>query len=335
MEKIAVSDDLKQQMDSWLKAQQAYWSALSEHNDDMPNPEGWLDFVTRYQKSIGQELPQQFSQLIDILGVQSHNFNQYGEDLIRHFRDNGTEQQIESAVSEFQNYMQKQTTELLMRQWQLPEQVASLFKTHSFHDDLLFENPFISGMKSLLETPVVGSNPEVQARSREGLKLLLEYQEALSAYIKHYGEINQEAALRMTDQLGEREAPVETLQQLHDIWVDCYESSYSDTVFTDAYQKAHGRISNALMSLRKFTQDVRDVYFQSVGLATRKGLDTALQRQHQLRKEMRQTRRQLTSLNEAVETLQAQSTADLFTEMRNEIANLRNEVAELKKKLKE
>lgn len=326
-----MSDDLNQQMDSWLKAQEAYWKALNENKDSIQSPEGWLDFVTRHQKSIGRELPQQFSQLIDVLGVQSHHFNEYGEDLIRHFRNNGTELQLEAAVSEFQEYMQKQTTELLVRQWQLPEHIASLFKTHSVQDDNLLENPFFSGMKSLLETPAAGINPELQARSREGIKLLLQYQEALSVYINHYSQINQEAGSRMAQELAEKETPIETLQELHDIWVECYEASYSDTVFTDSYQQAHGRISNALMSLRKFIQDIRDVYFQSAGLATRTGLDTALKRQHQLRKEMRQTRRQVASLSEAVSQIDAQPTADLIREMREEVASLRKEIADLKR----
>lgn len=327
-----MSDDLKQQMDSWLRAQQAYWQTLSEHTDEARSPENWLAFVKRWQASAGEELPQQFSQLIEILGTQSHNFNEYGESLLRQFRQGGTQKALEDAATEFQQYMQKQTTDLLMRQWQLPEQVAALFKTHSFRDDLLFENPFISGVKSLLETPVIGSDPELQARSRDGIKLLLEYQEALAAYVEHYGQINQEATRRMMTRIAEQTAPVETLQQLHDIWVDSYESAYSDTVFTDAYQKAHGRISNALMALRKFGQECRDIFFQSVGLATRKGLDTALQRQHQLRKEMRMTRRELAALVSDVAQLQQQESAQLIRELRDEVNLLRSEIAQLKHK---
>ena len=330
-----MSDELNQQMKNWLEAQNAYWQTLGESSDELKNPEGWLEFIKRYQSSAGEALPQQFSQLMDVLSAQSNNFNTYGEDLIRQFRNSAGDQQIDLAVSEFQKYMQKQTTELLMRQWQLPEQVAALFKTHSFHDDLLFENPFISGMKSLLETPVVGSNPELQANSREAIRLLLEYQEALSAYISHYGEINQKASSRMTSRIAQREQPIETLHELHNIWVESYESAYSDTVFTDVYQQAHGRISNALMSLRNFAQNARDVYFQSAGLATRKGLDTALHRQHQLRKEMRHTRRQINTLNDAVTELQNQTFKELLDEMRNEITSLRGEVTALKKKLKE
>ncbi|WP_370278560.1 poly(R)-hydroxyalkanoic acid synthase subunit PhaE [Pontibacterium sp.] len=330
-----MSDNLNQQMNDWLEAQKAYWQALGESADELKNPEGWQEFIKRYQSTAGEALPLQFSQLMDVLSAQSHNFNEYGEELIRHFRNSGSEQQIESAVSEFQNYMQKQTTDLLMRQWQLPEQVAALFKTHSFHDDLLFENPFISGVKSLLETPVVGSNPELQANSREAIRLLLEYQEALSDYIRHYSEINQEAGRRMTHQLAERDGGIDTLRELHNVWVECYESAYSDTVFTDDYQQAHGRISNALMSLRNFSQNIRDIYFQSAGLATRKGLDTALQRQHQLRKEMRQARRQISALNDSVAEIQNQALVDLIQDMRSEITSLKKEVAALKKKVKE
>ena len=122
-----------------------------------------------------------------------------------------------------------------------------------------------------------------------------------------------------------------SLQELHDIWVEAYESAYSVTVFTDVYQRSHGRISNALMQLRKFLQDVRDIHFQSVGLATRTGLDTALQRQHKLRKEMRVNRREMLEFQEQLNQLQENTTSNAIAELKKEIASLKKEVASLKK----
>lgn len=85
------------------------------------------------------------------------------------------------------------------------------------------------------------------------------------------------------------------------------------------------------MRLRKFAQDVRDVHFQSVGLATRSGLDTALKRQHKLRKEMRVTSRELQSLKDQVASIQAESTAALIADLKKEISSLKREVTKLKK----
>ena len=320
-------------MEELLDAQKAYWQKLIS-GTEAPIPGDWADFLAKNQKEASQEAPKQFSQLLDILGAQSTNFTAYGEELLKQFRS-GSEQHLNQAVEQFSQYMQSQTADALMQQWQLPEQFAALFKTHSFRDDLMFENPFISGMKSLLETPVIGGNRENQEQIRETIKLTIEYQEALKEYIVHYNSINQHATTQMLQTLSQGETKAGSLQQLHDIWVDAYESAYSKTVFTDAYQRSHGRISNALMHLRKFAQDVRDVHFQSVGLATRKGLDTALKRQHQLRKEMRAQKREVQSISEQMNQLQSENTAHLIMEIKKEIADLRKEVAALKKAAKE
>ncbi|MGH1432255.1 MAG: poly(R)-hydroxyalkanoic acid synthase subunit PhaE [Neptuniibacter sp.] len=317
-------------IDSLLEAQKAYWNKISSAPSEVQSPEEWAEFLSHAHKKLNQEAPQQFSQLLDILGAQSRHFTQYGEDLLRHYRT-GEEQQLNDAVQQFQNYMQKQTGEMLMQQWQIPEQFASLFKTHSFSDDLLFENPFISGFKSLLETPVIGGNQETQQQTREAMKLTIEYQEALQEYVAHYGSINQNASQQMLNCISNAEEKVSSLEQLHEIWVDAYESAYSKTVFTDEYQRSHGRISNALMRLRKFAQDVRDVHFQTVGLATRSGLDTALKRQHQLRKEMRSSNRDLQALKKQVELLQAESVTSLIADLKKEITSLKREVTKLKK----
>ncbi|WP_415885064.1 poly(R)-hydroxyalkanoic acid synthase subunit PhaE [Neptuniibacter sp. QD37_6] len=319
-------------MEALLDAQKEYWKKITS-GAEMPQPQEWAELFTKSQETAKQEAPEQFAQMLDILGAQSKNFIQYGEDLLNQYR-NGGEQHLNQAVQEFQKYMQKQTADALMQQWQLPEQFASLFKTHSFRDDLLFENPFSSGMKSLLETPIIGTHRETQQQTREATKLTIEYQEALQEYVEHYSSINQNASTQMLNKLTEAVDEVSTLQQLHDIWVEAYESAYSDTVFTDAYQRSHGRISNALMNMRKFAQDVRDVHFQSVGLATRKGLDTALQRQHQMRKEMRNNRREMLAMQQEIAALKEQAAADLISELKKEISALKKEVTSLKKQAK-
>lgn len=306
-------------MEALLAQQKAYLDKLLA-GDLSEHQEAWSNLVTEGQRILRQEPPKQFAQLLDILSAQSSNFLEYGESILRSSQA-GEQIPLSEAVDSFKSYMQQQTTDALLRQWQVPEQFAALFKTHSFRDDLLLDNPFISGLKSLLETPVVGGQRETQEQIREAIKLTLEYQEALREYITHYNSINEQAAAKMLEQVSSPESKITSLQQLHDIWVEAYESAYAKTVFTDAYQRSHGRISNALMLLRKYIQDVRDVQFQSIGLATRKGLDTALSRQHQMRKELRTTKRELAALHEATA---------IISELRSEVEQLKAEVAALK-----
>ncbi len=324
-----MADDLKQQMAAWLAAQRSYWQTL-QHSDQAPSPESWTDFITLSQKTFGQALPPQYSQLVDILSAQSRNFNRFGADLLCRLHQPPGDTQPDTVITELQHYMQKQALELLLQQWQLPSQVAALFQTHSVRDELLLENPFIAGLKDLLESPATDAGSTLQRQLRESIGLLQQYQEALTAYIEHHTQINQDAGARMSQGVAAAEAPITTLRQLHDLWVASYEAAYSDRVFTPAYQQAHGNLSNALMQLLKFAQDVRDSQFETLGLATRRSLDTALQRQHQLRKQMKQTRREITELQQGLMALQQQHAPELLPDLRAEVAALRAEVALLR-----
>lgn len=261
-----------------------------------------------------------------ILSSQTAEYLNFSKTLLSQLKQCSDQAAVSGCFDLFKEHIQRQTGEALLKQWQLPENIAALFRTHSFHDDLLFENPYYNGLKSLLNFPSVGSTHELQQNTRDAIKLLLEYQEALQEYVNHYSDINQHAIGQLIESLTDGDKEVETFGELHDLWVDCYESSYSSVLYTSEYQKSHGRISNALMRLRKHAQDMRDIYFESTGLATRKGLDTALQRQHQLRKEMREVNRKIVSL-------QQDTQAHLFNEMCSTVNTLTEEIAELRKEL--
>lgn len=263
-----------------------------------------------------------------ILATQTTEFLQFGKTVLEQHNNKSLKNIIESPLTHFRDFVQQQTGEALLKQWELPENVAALFKTHSFHDDILFENPYLSGLKSLLNTPSIGTSHEFQKNTRDGIKHLLEYQDALTEYIEQYSQINIQASEKMMLALAEGENIVETLGALHNLWVNCYETAYSECLYTQQYQKSHGRVSNALMCLRKYAQDMRDIQFEAIGLATRKGLDTALQRQHALRKEIRKINRSLEDVKEA----QSQT---LISELKNTVQQLSLDVLSLKQELSE
>lgn len=278
-------------------------------------PDNFAEYTLKDQATVAAKMTQYASE-----------FSQFGNQVLDQLKTNPAKDQLDQIFSQFREHIQQQTGEALLAQWQLPEKVASLFRTHSFHDDVLFENPYLSGFKSLLNYPSVGSTHELQESIQNGVKHLLEYQEALTEYIDQYGQINEKATSALLDELTNGDNPVETLGELHDLWVECYEKSYSEVLFTEAHQRSHGRTSNAVLRLRAYAQDMRDIQFEAAGLATRKGLDTALKRQHMLRKEMRQVQRVIRPDEQTPET----SVSQLIQDMRNEIADLRNEVDTLK-----
>ncbi len=296
----------------------------------------WIDEQTTRAASESTPPPHEsrdLARVSAILATQTTEFLHFGQKILEHTDKSSSDSStlkvtIEGPLKQFRDFVQQQTGEALLKQWELPENVAALFRTHSCSDDLLYENPNISGMKIVLNTTSVEETHEFQKNTRDGIKLLLEYQDALTEYIEQYSQINLHASKALMQELAQGSRVIETLGELHNLWVNCYETAYAECLYTTQYQQSHGRVSNALMRLRKYAQDMRDIQFEAVGLATRKGLDTALQRQHVLRKEMRKMTRALSDIKE----VQNQA---LISELRSTVQQLSSDVNHLKQELSE
>lgn len=329
-------------IEALLAAQQAYWQQLTgagAGNADQSGqePKEQQRSAQADSEQAQQKAPPQFAQLMEILQAQAANFSEYGESLLQQYQS-GDLQTNHAAMQQFQDYIRQQTNNQLMQQWQIPQQFGALFKSaNATSDTTNNDNPLIDALKSLLDKPVAGVHQAQQQQIQEAIKLTLDYQEALQAYSEHYNGIGEQASKVLIDALQENDQQIEGLQQLHDLWTNAYETAYVETIATSAYQQAHGRISNAFTRLKKCTQDVRDSQFQQVGLATRQGLDTALERQHQLRKNMRQTQRQLGQMQAQLDHLDPNLLLATIAELRQEVDSLKQQVTLLQtadKKLK-
>lgn len=323
-----MSDDFRTQMEHWLERQQAYWQELAAGAAPGETPESWQHLFQEYRQSILQGLPEQQAHLASLLAGQSALFNRYGEQILTALKSPSPATQLEEAIERLVAELQQQASTEMLRQWQLPEEILALFRSHSFQDELLFDNPFVAGFKSLLDTPVVGSSQQLQHQAREGMRRLLAFQEALRPFAAQQAAINQQAGKALAEMLtGDLE--IDSLADLHALWVDCYESAYAETAFSESYQKTHSDVSNALMRLRQFGQDWRDSHFEAAGLATRQSLNTILERQHALRREVRDLKRELGRLRSAAE----KPTQDTELQaLRDEIAQMRGEIDTLKRR---
>ncbi|WP_028468952.1 poly(R)-hydroxyalkanoic acid synthase subunit PhaE [Neptunomonas japonica] len=297
----------------------------------------WIDEQTTSAacENIPPHESQDLARVSAILATQTTEFLRFGQTILEHTGKSSSNSStlkvtIEGPLKQFRDFVQQQTGEALLKQWKLPENVAALFRKHSFSDDILFENPYISGLKSLLNTPSVGTTHELQKNTSDGIKLLLEYQDSLAEYIEQYSQINLHTSHALMQELIQGSKSVETLGELHNLWVNCYEAAYSECLYTQQYQQSHGRVSNALMHLRKYAQDMRDIQFEAVGLATRKGLDTALQRQHALRKDMRKMNKTLADIKEVQNQILISELKSTVQQLSSDINDLKQELSELK-----
>ncbi len=315
-----MSADTNEPMQALLQQQHALFRAWIDEQTSRAEP----------AEPISPDTSRDMARVAAILSSQTTDFLEFGNNIITQLETNPTKSSLQEPLTKFRDFVQQQSGEALLTQWQLPENVAALFRTHSFQDDNLFENPYTSGLKSLLNFPSVGASHEFQQNTRDGVKYLLEYQDALSEYIEQYSQINLQATKALMQDLTEGSDVIETLGQLHDLWVNCYERSYADCLYTETYQKSHGRVSNAVMRLRKYAQDMRDIQFETLGLATRKGLDTALQRQHTLRKEMRKINKTLCSQDTPPVADRVEELTTIIHQLSADMTRLQQELAELK-----
>ena len=174
--------------------------------------------------------------------------------------------------------MHQQTTEMLSQQWNLPEPLASLLKNQPLSRATLTEGPLRDYLDKLALSPDIagnniGYNPFTQIQIRDGAKALLEYQNALADYVEQYEQIFKKTGDQLKQILQQEDTHIDSIKQLHNLWIDCYEQSYADTVFTDHYQECHGRVSNTLMQVQKFAQEIRDSKLKEFGFVTQSELE--------------------------------------------------------------
>jgi hypothetical protein len=259
----------------------------------------------------GPEIPvsDQHASLVALLTEQSVEFTRFAQQVISYLELHGRQAELSALINVFHDHLRRLTQEWILNRWQLPEQLGALFKTHSFQDDLLLDNPFIHGLKSLLSTPSqIGLSHQIQSQLRQGVELLIEYEQALRDYNRLYSGINQQATSRFLEQIEHCDPPVNTLGSLHDLWVDTYEHAYSKTIATTEYRQAHGRISNAVMGLRQALQQFRNAQLRQFGIPSENQMTLIYQRLNEQRRQIRQLRRDMgdiQALREEVEHLRA------------------------------
>lgn len=320
-----LSDDIHKQMQAWLEQQRAYWARLAEGGTAAEAPQSWQRLFREYQQSMLKELPEQQARLTALLSANAGLFNRFGEQVLQALQEPGDDSGLKRAIEQLTVGMQQHAGAALLQQWQLPAQLAALAGTWSCGAEAPFGNPFAGGFGSLPDSALLGSAPHQPREARKGFRLLLDYQEALQHFIELHDAINRQAGEQMLARLAEGDTDVGSLDELHRLWVDCYERIHADTSLSTDFQSAYGRTSNALMHLQKFCQDWRDSRYDALGLASRQGLDSLIERQHRLRKQVR-------ALSLELETLKAQLRTSVPAD---EVQALRAEFEQLKREVKD
>ena len=123
--------------------------------------------------------------------------------------------------------------------------------------------------------------------------------EALSAVGNDALDLMQKRIIEM----AARDEEIHSLRQIYDIWVDCNEEAYAKLAYSDEFSELYGKVTNALMGLKRYGRNVIDEMLGALNMPTRKGINTMQKRQQELRRDFKAANRKIESLEEDLQAL--------------------------------
>lgn len=293
-------NEANQSAEAIFNAQKIYWQKVFP-SDFRYEPEEWSAIVKEHLQHSGQQYPENFSHFMAILAAQSDNFTQHASSLLK-AANTDDRQQTQHSFQKFSSQMQQQAEDTVANQWQLPEPLNTLFTVSVLKANPEVIQSLADSMKILFKLSPLGQQVTTE-QIQQGIQYILDYQQALQAYLSQHSLIVQQAAKNLEKRLTEQTNRVSTPKQLHDLWVDCYEDAYTYRLKQDSYQKACGELSNTLISIKKYINTIYNLVFKTLGLVNQTELNLVLKQQHQLRKEIRKNQYRISELQQEISNL--------------------------------
>lgn len=164
----------------------------------------------------------------------------------------------------------------------------------------------------LLSIPGIGYTRELQEQYQQLWRRVADYIEALQHYELAFVRLGRRSIENFRKRLdaAAARAPIDSLRQLYDLWVDACEEMYVEYVLSDEYAALYGRLINALSAVKQQSSVLLDDMLEGMNLPTRREIDTMHRRIHETRRENRTLRADLERLNERLERSGTASSAD-------------------------
>jgi class III poly(R)-hydroxyalkanoic acid synthase PhaE subunit len=185
-----------------------------------------------------------------------------------------------------------------------------------------------------LNMPGLGLNREKQEKMQKAMQLGIVYQKVMVEYQTLMNQSNGKAAELFKERLmamAKEKKSLDSLRDLHVLWVDCSEETNAKTVASKEYQEINPRLTNALLTLQQHTQSMTDDTMASLNMPTRKELNSAYLQIHGLKKRLRKLEAELKNQVKDSDTEKLNRLRDDLEQL--DIDALRADVAALKKQL--
>ena len=202
-------------------------------------------------------------------------------------------------------------TQRMMSFWELPlDNWQRMMSSMSpMPGDALRNMPhdqFKGNLDRALSAPGLGYTREEQSQYQELMRRAVDYQAALQEYIGFYNRLGMKSVERMGGSLQEvidSGKSIDSARALYDNWVGCCEAVYADEVATPEYAQIHGRLINAQMALKKRMSIMVDENLGTMNMPSRSELRTVQDRLQETRRENKQLRNRLHTLEKQVAAL--------------------------------
>jgi class III poly(R)-hydroxyalkanoic acid synthase PhaE subunit len=187
--------------------------------------------------------------------------------------------------------------EMPMDNWQRMVSSLSLMP-----GDMLRNMPHNDGIERFLSAPGLGYMREEEGQYKQLMRRSVEYQRALTEYMRFFSNLGLLSANRLRDKVQELVddgKQIDSARGLYDLWVSSSEEVYGEQVMTPEYAKIHGRLVNALMALKQRLSHMVDETLGGLNMPTRRELRT-------LQDRLQESRREYKALQAEVELLKEQ-----------------------------
>ncbi len=370
--------------DDWMTSQKIFWDAwshiLSQSMEPSPSSQAfavpWTAALDLWAKTAAPSAPAAGEYFFQSIVRQGRTFLRLGEELSKLTRNlaEGTQ-----AGSNWKDVFAAKINELkagfthgsasdvtstlrgLLPFFELPMDTWSrMFSSNSLPPGDFLRSVKSEGLRDVagqiheridqfLSIPAVGYMREWQEQTQGGVRLTMDYQQALQEYVHAHGRLGVDALERLAAKIIERAEQgreINTLREAYDLWVDCGEEAYSTLVFTEEYADIYARLVNALMALKHHNQTAVDNVAKSLNLPTHQGITTLQRRQQEFRRElagfrslldpsvMEGMQAPLSAQAEALNGLtQLRAQGESIEDMREKVTVLERDVARLLKEL--
>lgn len=283
-------DELQQ----WLETQTTHWQSLLTDQETAPGD--WQTLLNRC-RSLAQQQSDDQSELTESMVQQAKGFSRYGERLLRSLKHPDQANELEHAVRDLSTHLQLQAGESFYRHWQLPEPLQQVLQQLGLSPSGFSSFPF-------LHSSINRSKDKHQLQLQQLQQALNEFSEVMGLYIELQNQVNQHTNDAMIEQLSGQDPAPDSLTELQQIWIECYEQCYQRQLGSSDYQQIYGRLGNAILSLQKQARDYWKQEYRGAGLVPSSDYSQLLQHHHKLRKSHKQSQRQVNQLQQALESQQ-------------------------------